>query len=207
MRAVDNASLTVAAGELVAVTGRSGSGKTTLLRSIAGLVVPRSGSIQVAGTTVTALTVAERRKLRREKVSLIFQDHNLIAELTAVENVLLAASLGRTRKSRADVGERAMAALDSVGLGQLGARLPATLSGGESQRVAIARALACSSSVLLADEPTGSLDVDNAVTVMAAFRAASDRGAGVIVATHDPEVVDRCDRSTVMDHGALADLA
>lgn len=192
--------LTVAVGEVVAVCGRSGSGKSTLLKLIAGLESPKSGSVSVGALDVARLSDSARRRLRRDTVSFVYQDHNLIPELTAGENVMLAADLQRG-VSAEDSRKQAHAALETLDMDHLFNKLPDELSGGESQRVAIARALSRSSSVVLADEPTGSLDAENAEAVMTAFSNLAAGGSAVLIATHDPEVITRADRALYLAHG------
>jgi ABC-type lipoprotein export system ATPase subunit len=185
--------LTVEAGEVVAVTGPSGSGKTTLLGCISGTVVPSRGTIEVDGVEVSALSAAERARFRREHVGLIFQEPELLDELTVGENVALQMLFAGV--SRSQTQTRARAALDRVAVGHLVEARVSRLSGGEAQRVAVARALACRAAVLVADEPTASLDADNvrAVTRLLVEAARRD-GTAVVIATHDPEVASACDR-------------
>lgn len=199
--ALHKVSLGVSSGEVVALTGRSGSGKTTLLRLIAGLDRVNSGEIFVGDEAVHQLSSSGRERLRRQRVSLVFQEYNLVPELTASENVRLALHLAGVR----GVPQRTAAqeALSRLGLEGLGERRPARLSGGEQQRVAIARALAVGTEVILADEPTGSLDAENAAVVMDCLHQAAADGAAVLVATHDPEVLSRATRGLAITRGAL----
>ena len=159
-----NLSFTINRGELVVLLGRSGSGKSTLLNMISGMDVPSSGSIAFQGTELTELSDTERTLFRRQHLGIIFQSFNLIPTLTVEENVLLPLELSET----ADIEQRkvAMDVLHEVGLGDRGSSFPDRLSGGEQQRVAIARALAHNPSLILADEPTGNLDLRTAETVM-----------------------------------------
>jgi putative ABC transport system ATP-binding protein len=182
--AVAGLSLSVAPGTVLGLVGRSGSGKSTTLRLIAGLERPDAGQVLVCGQAVEGLGARQRARLRREHVGFVFQDYNLLPELTAVENVMLALEVkgAPARSRRVD----ALEALAEFGLADLARRFPAEMSGGEQQRVAVARAVAARTNVLLADEPTGSLDDANAELVGRTLRAAAVRGATVLVATHDP---------------------
>lgn len=158
VRVLRKVDLEVAAGEFVAIVGRSGSGKSTLLYCLSGLVPVDAGTIVLAGRHIDSASRTERARLRRDHVGFVFQDLNLLAALTVRDNVALPAKLAHTGANRQDVA----AALDQVGLGgKARAAYPDELSGGEQQRVAIARAILRRPSTLFADEPTGSLDVDN----------------------------------------------
>ena len=172
------------AGEFVCIYGPSGSGKTTLLNLIAGLDVADSGNIHVAGIDVGALDEGGRARLRLETIGVIFQDHQLIDEFTAWENVALPLEVRGIPGKQARAA--ALAELERVGLGGLGDRLPSQLSSGQRQRVGIARALVGQRRVLLADEPTGALDSTNARALFALIRALCDQGTLAVVCTHDP---------------------
>ena len=179
-------SLRARPGRLLAVTGSSGSGKTTLLSVLGGLLRPDSGSVAYG-----AEDVGTRDGEPRRGTALVLQTYGLVPSLTAEENVAVA--LRARAVAPQDANTRARAALDRVGVGDLAERLVTELSGGQLQRVAVARALAVQPDVLLADEPTSELDELNRDLVVAELRAEADRGAVVVVATHDPEVADRCD--------------
>jgi len=181
--AVRDVDLDIRAGIFVCLLGASGSGKTTLLNLIAGLDVATTGYVEVVGRRVGDLSDAERTRLRLESVGVVFQDHNLIEELSAAENVALPLEVAGQRSSEAitDAGR----ALAGVGIGDLVERLPAQLSGGQRQRVGIARALAGSRRILLADEPTGALDTDNTERLFELIRKMCDDGHTAVVATHD----------------------
>ncbi len=172
------------AGEFVCIYGPSGSGKTTLLNLIAGLDIPDSGSIHVDGIDVGALDEGGRARLRLETIGVVFQDHQLIDEFTAWENVALPLEVRGLPGKQARAA--AVAELERVGLGGLGDRLPSQLSSGQRQRVGIARALVGQRRVLLADEPTGSLDSTNGRALFALIRALCDQGTLAVVCTHDP---------------------
>jgi len=195
---LDGVSLEIAAGEFVTVNGPSGSGKSTLLHLVAALDRPDEGSITVRGIDVTNL--GRLTRYRRSTIGLVFQLHNLIPRLTAEENVAMA--LFGTGLRRAERVRRVAELLDQVGLAHRAHSRPPTMSGGERQRVAIARALANRPPVLLADEPTGSLDDDSAESVLDLFgslRGSSD--LTILAVSHDPRLNERADRSLVLAGG------
>jgi len=198
-------SLTVDAGELLAVMGPSGSGKTTLLSLVGGLDRPSEGKVIVAGQDVGSMKPKQLAILRRRSVGYVFQDLNLLAGLTARENVAIPLELdGRP------IGEAraaAQAALESVGLGDLPNRYPDDLSGGEQQRVAIARALVGGRQILLADEPTGALDSMTGESVMRLLRAHCDSGGTAILVTHDAAHAAWADRVVFLRDGRTVDEA
>jgi putative ABC transport system ATP-binding protein len=200
-RALDRLDLTIEAGEWLAVMGPSGSGKTTLLNLLGGLDRPDEGSIDVAGLELARLDESARTRYRREKVGLVFQQFHLLPYLTAVENVMVA----QHYHSIADEAE-ARAALAQVGLAdKLGAR-PGQLSGGEQQRICIARALINQPALLLADEPTGNLDEENARTVLEIFGRLNRAGHTIVLVTHDPDVGALADRRVELHHGRLSEV-
>jgi putative ABC transport system ATP-binding protein len=198
-RLLDEVSLEVPPGSLVAVTGPSGAGKTTLLSVLAGLIEPTSGSVRFAGGAVGTPTTGPRRG-----TALVLQGHGLVPVLTAEENILVA--LRALGLPAAETPARALAALDRVGVGDVADRLVAELSGGQAQRVAVARALAVGADLLLADEPTSELDEANRDVVVAALRAEAERGAAVVVATHDPEVAAVCDAELHLVDGVVSEV-
>ncbi len=200
IRALDGVDLTVAALEFAAITGPSGCGKSTLLHLIAALDSPSGGTIRVNGHDVVRLHNASR--FRREEVGLVFQLHNLLPRLSVRENVEIAMSGShRPHRQRAAYAEEL---LDAVGLGGLSARLPTQLSGGERQRVAIARALANDPPVLLADEPTGSLDSASVDVVLSLFRRLrQERQTTILLVTHDEVVASTADRIIHMVDGRV----
>ncbi|MDT0185951.1 ABC transporter ATP-binding protein [Microbacterium sp. ARD31] len=200
--AVHDVSLDVAPGELLAVVGRSGSGKTTLLNLLGGLDRPDAGTVRVDRTEVTGLDDEGLSALRRDTVSYVFQTFGLVPGLTAAENVGVPLRLRRTPV--ADREQRVALLLDLVGLADHAAQRPGELSGGQQQRVAIARALAGSPSVLLADEPTGQLDTETGLGVMALLRAVVEsEGVTAVVATHDPVLMSLADRVLPIADGRL----
>lgn len=202
VHAVREVSFAARAGEFVCIFGPSGSGKTTLLNLIAGLDVPDSGTIHVAGVDVGALDEAGRARLRLETVGVVFQDHQLIEEFTAWENVALPLEVRGVPLEQARAA--ALAELERVGLGGLADRLPSQLSGGQRQRVGIARALAGQRRVLLADEPTGSLDSANSRALFALIRALCDQGTLAVVCSHDPLCQEYADTVYEMVDGRLS---
>jgi len=200
IKALDNVSLEAHIGELVQLTGPSGAGKTTLLNLISALDRPDTGEILVAGANVTDLSLARAAKYRNRQVGIIFQSYNLLPQLTALENVLLP-MIPNGRMDRV----RAFELLDAVGLVDRSAHTLAQLSGGEQQRVAIARALANDPLFVLADEPTGNLDDENARNVMALLcRTCRNRGSTLIVVTHDRDVVHMVDTVFELRGGIIA---
>jgi len=195
-------SLTVMAGEYVALTGASGSGKSTLLHLIGAIEHPDSGAVTANGIEVTALRGRPLAAYRRT-VGFVFQRYHLLPALTALDNVLAPVLPYRTSWSKPD---RARELLAAVGLAGREQSLPSQMSGGEQQRVAIARALVNSPSLLLADEPTGNLDSRNAAEILELLAELRQRTAvTIILATHDPQVAARCDRLLRLRDGAVAD--
>jgi ABC-type lipoprotein export system ATPase subunit len=201
-RVLDGADLTVEAGEIVAILGRSGSGKSTLLHLIGGLDRPDAGTITVAGEPVTGASESELSALRRRRVGFVFQFFHLLPELTGEANVLLA---GRVRGARPDAAERGRALVDRLGLRDVADSLPSRLSGGEQQRFAIARALVNDPAVLLADEPTGNLDVAAGAEVLRLLRAGADEGRAVVIVTHESAAAAIADRVLTLRDGRLGE--
>jgi putative ABC transport system ATP-binding protein len=199
-RVIDDVSFVVEPGELVALTGPSGSGKTTLLQLIGSLDQPTSGSITVDGQAVEKL--AHPAEFRRSTVGFVFQLHYLLADLTAQQNVEL--PLLATRMPKQQRIARALEALEEVGLGGRARSRPSDLSGGERQRVAIARALSGRPKLILADEPTGSLDSVASVKIWELLVQMRERhGTTVIVASHDATLVERADRAIRVVDGRI----
>jgi putative ABC transport system ATP-binding protein len=197
--------LAVAAGELLAVMGPSGSGKTTLLSLVGGLDRPSQGRVLVEGKDVGAMGAGELAVLRRRTVGYVFQDLNLLAGLTARENVAIPLELDG--RSPGEARGEADAALESVGLASLANRFPDDLSGGEQQRVAIARALVGGRRILLADEPTGALDSITGESVMRLLRRHCDDGGTGILVTHDAAHAAWADRVVFLRDGRIVDEA
>lgn len=199
-------SLVVRAGSSVAILGRSGSGKTTLLTLLGLMGRPDAGSLWVAGQDAARLSDAAAARLRGERIGFVFQDFSLIDHLSVVENVELPYLYGRTL-ARHHVRRAALAALSAVGLSGFAHRRVPQLSGGEQQRVAIARALVRAPAIVLADEPTGSLDVGTGDQVIGLLRdAVGQAGACLVVVTHDPAVAARMDARWELVDGALRPL-
>jgi putative ABC transport system ATP-binding protein len=197
--------LTVPAGELLAVMGPSGSGKTTLLSLVGGLDRPSDGRVVVDGRDVGAMKPRDLAILRRRTVGYVFQDLNLLASLTAAENVAIPLELDG--RSATDARRAALHSLGSVGLGSLADRFPDDLSGGEQQRVAIARALVGGRPILLADEPTGALDSMTGESVMRLLRQHCDEGGTAILVTHDAAHAAWAHRVVFLRDGRIVDEA
>ncbi|WP_250008194.1 ABC transporter ATP-binding protein [Actinoplanes sp. M2I2] len=193
VHALRDVSFDVEPGTMVALVGRSGSGKTTLLNVIGGLDRPDSGTVMVDGLEVTGLDEDGLSRLRRDKVSYVFQTFGLIPVLSAAENVGVPLRLARAEPRERE--RRVRLLLDLVGLGDHAEQRPGELSGGQQQRVAIARALAASPRLLVADEPTGQLDAETGLAVMGLLRGVVEsEGVTAVVATHDPVMMALADR-------------
>lgn len=199
-----DASLSVAEGELVLIMGPSGSGKTTLLLLCGGLLRPTAGRVWIDGTEITALSERRLPELRLRTVGFVFQSANLLANLTALENVRIVLEAAGHRRGPAN--DRARKLLAGVDLAHRLDHLPAQLSGGERQRVAIARALANAPALVLADEPTGALDSRTGASVMATLRRLVDADrTSVVCVSHDPRIVDLADRVLWLEDGRLSE--
>ena len=204
VHALRGVSFDVDAGELVALVGRSGSGKTTLLNVIGGLDRPDAGTVQVAGASVTDLDEDGLVRLRRDAVAYVFQTFGLVPVLTAAENVGLPLRLRALPVP--DRERRVQLLLQLVGLADAAQQRPPELSGGQQQRVAIARALAGSPRLLIADEPTGQLDSETGLAIMALIRAVVEaEGMTAIVSTHDPVMIGLADRVLHVVDGRLVE--
>lgn len=201
---LSGASFTISTGELVALIGPSGSGKTTLLQ-IAGLLDrPNAGVIRIQGEEATQADDTARTKLRNQHLGFVYQFHNLLPEMTALENVMLPQRIGG--KSRSASASRAEALLSRLGLQQRLHHLPAQLSGGEQQRVAVARAFANHPSLILADEPTGNLDPATSEIVLNLFLdVAQEEGTAALIATHNLALAKRLKRAVTLRDGLLVE--
>jgi ABC-type lipoprotein export system ATPase subunit len=200
-RVLDGVDLSVEAGEVVAILGRSGSGKSTLLHLLGGLDRPDAGTIMVAGEPVTGATEKQLSALRRRRIGFVFQFFHLLPELTGEANVLLA---GRVRGAAPDAAERGRDLVDRLGLREVAGSLPSRLSGGEQQRFAIARALVNDPVLVLADEPTGNLDVEAGAEVLRLLRAGAGEGRAVVMVTHEAAAAGIADRVLTMRDGRLS---
>jgi len=202
VNALRGVNLTLYEAEFVVVTGPSGSGKTTLLNIIGTLDKPSAGTVAIDGENITNLKDGQLTKLRRHKIGFVFQFHNLIPVLTALENVELPLLTAGMKPKAAK--ERAALMLERVGLKERFSHLPDELSGGEQQRVAIARALANHPKIILADEPTGDLDTKTGTAIVQImYEAAKRENASVLVVTHDPVVADRAEKLFEMRDGVI----
>lgn len=197
--------LNVAAGELVAIVGESGVGKSSLLNIFAGLDDADAGAVRIEGVDLGPLDETGRTSLRRERIGFVFQAFHLLAHRSVLENVMLAEIyLGASRRGR---GQRALEALERVGLGERAEFLPTRLSGGERQRAAIARALIGNPKLLLCDEPTGNLDTRNAASVLDLFDQLASDGLTLAVVTHDDHVAARANRVVGIVDGVLSEVS
>ena len=197
-------SLTIGRGEAVGLIGPSGSGKSTLLMTIAGLERPDSGRILIEGTAIEGLSEDALARFRGARIGIVFQSFQLIATMTALENVAAPLELAGVR----DAFARARAELAAVGLAERTGHYPAQLSGGEQQRVALARALAPRPSLLIADEPTGNLDEATGKSIVdLLFALPAERGATLVLVTHDPMLAARCNRTYRMRSGRIDDMS
>ena len=205
LRVLQGADLTLRAGEIVALVAPSGTGKSTLLHLAGLLERPDAGVVLVDGRDAGQLPDADRTAIRRDRIGFVYQAHHLLAEFTAAENIVLPQMVaGRPRRA---ARERAMALLAAFGLPARAGHLPGKLSGGEKQRVAIARALANAPGVLLADEPTGNLDVGTSDVVFEELlRTVRMEGVAALIATHNPDLASRMDRRVTLRDGRIEEL-
>lgn len=194
-----NVNLTLWPGKMIAIMGPSGSGKSTLLRIAGGLLTPTKGQVLFEGTDLTRLNPAALAAHRRQHVGYVFQDYNLIANLTALENVALPLELGGVKTG--DAKKAARGALASTGVAELADRWAGDLSGGQAQRVAVARALVGQGRIILADEPTGALDTVTSDQVMELLRARVDAGATCLLVTHEPRLAAWADQIVYLRDG------
>lgn len=197
--------LAVEAGQTVAITGASGSGKSTLLHLLGGLDSPSAGEIELCGQALSTASEQQRTRWRNQWLGFVYQFHHLLPEFTALENVAMPLLIGRA--STAEANERARQMLERIGLSARAEHRPAQLSGGERQRVAMARALVTTPRCLLADEPTGNLDQNNAAQACELMLGLCDEhAAAAVVVTHDSDIAARMQRQLVLREGQLSPL-
>jgi len=206
VRAVDGVSLTVGRGEFLGITGASGSGKSTVLNLLAGLDTPTAGSITFDGIALGGLSRRDLARHRAHRIGMVFQSFNLIAHRTALANVELALLFDDTPRDQRREG--AIAILEQLGLGDRLDHRPADLSGGEQQRVALARALVKKPQLLLADEPTGNLDLDNSHQIASLLSDLNSQGLTIVMVSHDLQLTRSCvTRTVTMHYGRMVDLS
>ena len=205
LHAVNSVSLTIKRGEFVAIMGTSGSGKSTFMNMIGCLDVPTSGTLLLDGIDTKTLDSDALAEIRNRKIGFVFQQFNLLARTSALDNVavpLIYAGLGYSERR-----DRAQAKLEAMGLGNRLQNTPAKLSGGQQQRVAIARALVTNPLMLLADEPTGALDTQTSLDIMGIFQKLNDEGITLIVVTHEPDIAEYAARRIVFRDGQVIEDA
>jgi putative ABC transport system ATP-binding protein len=203
VRAVRGVSLSIHAGEFVAIMGASGSGKSTMMNTLGCLDRPTSGVYLLDGIDVSKLSRDALADIRNRKIGFVFQGFNLLSRTSAIENVELPMLYSRTRLNSRQLRDKGMAALEIVGLAQRSGHYPNQLSGGQQQRVAIARALCNEPSLLLADEPTGNLDSQTSIEIMGVFQKLNEKGITIVMVTHELDIARYTRRNIVMRDGEV----
>jgi putative ABC transport system ATP-binding protein len=203
VHAVRDVSLEIARGEFVALMGASGSGKSTMMNTLGCLDRPTTGRYLLDGVDVSGLDRDELATIRNEKIGFVFQGFNLLSRTSALENVELPLMYFRKSMKSRQQHERAMRALEAVGLGSRATHHPNQLSGGQQQRVAIARALVNNPAMVLADEPTGNLDTQTSIEIMGVFQKLNDEGITVVMVTHELDIASYTRRNVVMRDGRI----
>ena len=205
VRAVRDVSLTIQPGEFVAIMGASGSGKSTMMNTLGCLDRPTGGSYLLDGIDVSKLNRDALADIRNRKIGFVFQGFNLLSRTSAIENVELPMLYSHKRLKSSQLREKALAALDIVGLAPRAGNYPNQLSGGQQQRVAIARALCNEPSLLLADEPTGNLDSQTSIEIMGVFQKLNEQGITIVMVTHELDIAHYTQRNIVMRDGSVVD--
>ncbi len=203
VHAVRGVTLTIQKGEFIAIMGSSGSGKSTLMNTLGCLDQPTSGRYLLDGIDVSGLGRNQRADIRNQKLGFVFQGFNLLSRTTALENVELPMLYSKNRLTARELRDRAMHALDIVGLAARHDHFPNQLSGGQQQRVAIARSLVNHPQVLLADEPTGNLDTRTSIEVLGVFQKLNDQGITIVMVTHELDIARFCKRNLVVRDGLV----
>jgi len=205
VHAVNRVSLSIQRGEFVAIMGASGSGKSTFMNMIGCLDVPTSGTLLLDGIDTKTLDSDELAEIRNRKIGFVFQQFNLLARTSALDNVAVPLIYAGVRAS--ERRERAQAKLEAMGLANRMQNTPAKLSGGQQQRVAIARALVTDPLILLADEPTGALDTQTSLDIMGIFQKLNDEGITLVIVTHEPDIAEYAERRIVFRDGKVIEDA
>lgn len=203
LKVLKNITFEIQRKEFVSIVGPSGSGKSTLMNIIGCLDVPSSGKYFLDGIDVSEMNASEQAEIRNKKIGFVFQSFNLLPKLTALENVML--PLIYRRVSEKEQHERALMALERVGLGDRSKHRPNELSGGQQQRVAIARAIAGDPPIILADEPTGNLDSKSGIEIMGILKDLNSKGTTMIIITHDEKIARESDRMVMIKDGVIGE--
>ena len=201
VKALDHVNFELRSGEVMALLGENGAGKSTLLHILACIDNYQEGEYTIDGTLVKNLSEKQYAKIRNEKIGMVMQDFALVEDFTALENVMI--PLNFSKQKIKNKKEKALAALKSVGIGELAKKPCNKLSGGQKQRVAIARAIVNEPSMILADEPTGALDTKTSAEIMALFKSLNKQGRTVVIVTHDPKIAEQCDRIIEISDGRI----